>query len=128
MAFALLQVSKITHGDTLHSDHKHTRELAGGQELVSKDKAHKLVMQRDGNLVCYHSDKPVWSTQTNRGAGPFTLVMQADRNLVRYGAGHASTWSTKTCNHGVHPASLVMQNDGNIVLYDGQHKALWSRR
>lgn len=100
MAFALLQVSKIApkpHGDTLHSDDKHTRELAEGQKLVSKDKAHKLVMQHDGNPVCYHNNKPVWSTQTNRGGWP----VQADRNLIMYGAGHAATWSTKTCNHGV---------------------------
>ena len=115
------------HGDTFYSTDN--SELAEGQKLVSPDSAQELRMQHDGNLVCYHDGRAVWSTGThNKGPGPFSLVMQKDRNLVIYGAGHAATWSTRTHGKGVEPASLVMQNDGNIVIYDGQHKALWSRR
>lgn len=101
--------------------------LAEGQKLLSQDKSHALVMQGDGNLVCYNGGSPVWASQTySPGTGPFQLVMQEDRNAVIYGAS-GPIWATGTDRHGVAPSSLVMQDDGNIVIYGGDGRAVWSR-
>lgn len=54
-------------------------------------------------------------------AGPYTLVMQSDGNLVEY---HGSTpiWSTNT---GGHPGAFArMRRGGNLVVVDGSH-LLW---
>ena len=58
-----------------------------------------MVMQLDGNLVMYSSDKPkkvVWASNTNgRGNRPYWLTMQDDGNLVLYANGIA-TWTSHT--------------------------------
>ena len=114
------------NGDTLHG--RDNNVLAQDEKLVSADKAHCLIMQNDGNLVCYRGNKPVWSSNTARkGCGPYTLVMQDDRNLVIYGAAHDPIWNTRTQGQGSGPARLVMQNDGNVVVYDARKKVLWHR-
>lgn len=111
--------------DSLHSNSTNT--LAEGQKLLSQDKSHALVMQGDGNLVCYNGGSPVWDSQTRSpGTGPFQLVMQEDRNAVIYGAS-GPIWATGTDRHGTEPSSFVMQNDGNVVIYSGDGRALWSR-
>jgi hypothetical protein len=47
--------------------------------------------------------------------GRFSLVMQADGNLVHYWNGHGALWSTGTW--GTQGKSAWMQYDGNFVLY-----------
>ena len=79
--------------------------LVEGQKLLSQDKSHALVMQGDGNLVCYNGGFPVWTSQTySPDTGPFQSVMQEDRSAVICGA-------IGTDRHGVAPSSLVMQDD-----------------
>ena len=124
--FQEVHVPPTPEVDTLHSNSN--SQLEEGQKLVSSDKSHQLVMQHDGNLVCYRHGGSVWSSHTNnKCAGPFCLVMQEDRNAVIYAHEHKSLWATGTCNHGIGPATLVMQNDGNIVIYGNDHGVIWSR-
>ncbi len=47
--------------------------------------------------------------------GRFSLVMQADGNLVHYWNGHGALWSTGTW--GTQGKTASMQSDGNFVLY-----------
>jgi hypothetical protein len=101
-----------------------------------------LQLQDDGNLVLYGMPDPtgdapvVWQTGTDvfRGSvlgegvtlqagqfilspdGAFELVMQADGNLVAYGAGSTGAlWASGTS--GDHDAFLAMQDDDNLVVY-----------
>ena len=123
---APLPVAPPRDVDRLHSNSN--RDLREGQRLVSADTSHQLVMQADGNLVCYRRgvSKSVWKSDTcNKGQGPFCFVMQEDRNAVIYGK-HGAIWATNTCKCGVGPAALVMQDDGNVVLYGGNGHALWA--
>ncbi|HVX20268.1 MAG TPA: PPE domain-containing protein [Acidimicrobiales bacterium] len=101
-----------------------------------------LQLQDDGNLVLYGNPDGtggapvVWQTGTEafRGTvlgegetleagqfvvsadGLFTLVMQADGNLVVYGVGRpGALWSSRTA--GDPGAFATMQADGNLVVY-----------
>lgn len=52
------------------------------------------------------------------------LVMQSDGNLVQYGNGFKSIWSSRT---GGNPgAYAVLQADGNLVVYSKNNKPLWA--
>jgi hypothetical protein len=61
-------------------------------------------------------------TLTSR-TGRYTLSLQADGNLVLYGAG-AAYWASKTQSKVV--SRLVMQDDGNLVLYDRKGGSVWA--
>lgn len=54
--------------------------------------------------------------------GQYTLVMQADGNLVEYGGGTA-IWATGTQGSNYF---TVMQGDGNLVIYNASHGAVWA--
>ena len=109
---------------------------------VAGDGGVSLRLQDDGNLVLYRApdatggETAAWQTGTDRfrgtvlgegvtlGAGQFVLspdggfelVMQADGNLVVYGAGlTGALWASGT--GGGRGASLTMQDDGNLVVY-----------
>ena len=51
--------------------------------------------------------------------GRFTLVLQADGNLVLYQAGGVARWATGTGTASRKPPDwqAIMQTDGNFVLY-----------
>jgi hypothetical protein len=51
------------------------------------------------------------------------FVLQADGNVVLYGPPGTVVWSSHTA--GLGGTVLVLQNDGNLVLY-GPHGAIWS--
>ena len=64
-----------------------------------------LIVQGDGNVVLYAGDpqnitspspsgKAVWATGTNGAAGPVTLKMQDDGNLVVYDAKNRNIWAS----------------------------------
>jgi len=54
----------------------------------------------------------------------YVLMMQADGNLVQYGNGFKSIWSSRTAgNSGAYAA---FQGDGNLVVYSKAGKPLWS--
>ena len=116
----------INADDTLHSNSN--GELREGQKLVSRNQAHVLVMQGDGNLVYYNGGRAPWSSNTGgKGSGPYCLVMQGDNNAVVYGQGGSVIWTTNTHGRGAAPARLVMQDDGNIVIYGANGKVIWAR-
>lgn len=103
MLFQEVHVPPTPEVDTLHSNSN--SQLNEGQKLVSSDKSHQLVMQHDGNLVCYHHRGSVWSSHTNnKCAGPFCLVMQEDRNAVIYAQVAMGHWDLQpwhwTCYSG----------------------------
>jgi len=59
---------------------------------------HKLIMQRDGNLVLYNKlNVAIWYSGTNVGLGnPKRLVMKDDGNLVILDYGNQIVWQTST--------------------------------
>jgi WD40 repeat protein len=57
--------------------------------------------------------------------GRFTLIMQADGNLVLYGPDNQALWASNTSGHP-NVFDVIMQADGNLVVYDGQNQALWA--
>ncbi|MFI9269598.1 ricin-type beta-trefoil lectin domain protein [Kitasatospora sp. NPDC052896] len=97
--------------------------LPSGSSLTSN--ATQLDMQADGNLVLHNlsTGHALWAAGTWNHPGAHA-VLQADGNLVVYGADGTALWSTGTWGHpGDH---LVVQNDRNVVLYDVNDRALWS--
>lgn len=116
---------------------------AGGRTLwhtSTQGSGGHLVVQNDANIVQYPaSGSALWGSgtvnpvlQSNEALlpaqyilssdGAYTLVMQADGNLVQYHGG-AVTWASNTPGHP--GAWAVMQDDGNLVVYDAGI-ALWA--
>ncbi|QXG74412.1 fibronectin type III domain-containing protein [Modestobacter sp. L9-4] len=110
----------------------------------------RLALQDDGNLVLYSvRGEPLWSSGWDRGVGAprdtlwatqqlttdqslvsrdgrYTVVMQADGNLVLYAPGRQARWSTNTWN-GLR-SRLSLQIDGNAVLVAPGKRPLWDSR
>jgi len=57
--------------------------------------------------------------------GRYSLVYQADGNLVLYAQG-AARWSSRT--DGTTPGVVAMQGDGNLVVYDSNGTPVWASR
>jgi hypothetical protein len=55
--------------------------------------------------------------------GRFTLVYQADGNLVLYQGMSSALWSSKTSGKSV--GQVAMQGDGNLVIYDAAQQPVW---
>jgi hypothetical protein len=103
----------------------------GTNTLYSPNRAYKLVMQGDGNLVLYNSSNVgLWNSKTNNSAPGWTykLYYQTDGNLVikkvsSTGAGsdiwasytEAPYWSAGVEN--AYRAYMKVQDDGNVALY-----------
>jgi PQQ-like domain len=96
--------------------------LDPGESLRSRGGRHRLVMQRDGNLVLYSRGKAAWSSQTEglRGA---RAVMRRNGDLV-VRAGQAPRFVTGSGGH--RGARLRLQRDGNAVVYSARGRALWN--
>lgn len=98
--------------------------LYAGQSLYTANRAYRLVLQADGNLVLYNqSGKPLWATGTN-GIPPGFLALQGDGNLVLYSQTGRPLWSTGTV--GYSNDNLVIQQDGNLVLYSQNNVPIWN--
>jgi hypothetical protein len=105
-----------SRGDTLWAG----QILHAGDQLVSRDRRFRLVMQGDGNAVVYAAGVALWSTNT-RGAGNRISVSRRGHVSVD-GAGRLK-WRVG----GGSQARLLMQSDGNLVLYSG-NRPLWHSR
>jgi LysM repeat protein len=57
--------------------------------------------------------------------GKYTLIMQADGNLVLYAESNTPVWATSTQDSGAVRASL--QDDGNLVLYTKEEERRFRR-
>lgn len=92
------------------------------QMLVTANRTYYLVLQANGDLVLYSTNRAIWHSRTmNKGA---YLALQSDGNLVIYNSSGKAVWNTNTAHH---PGSkLVVQQDGNLVLYDPHGKPLWN--
>jgi len=97
--------------------------LQPGQTIASSNGQYRLVMQSDGNLVCYGRDgSSRWSSQT-AGIRDVRLVMQGDGNLVLY-SGSTPVWSTNTWGHA--GAHLQLGDTGVLDLIAANGGFLWS--
>jgi len=98
-------------------------KLYPGRTVLSSNRAYRLTMQADGNLVLYRWSTALWSTQTH-GKNGAVAVMQADGNFVLY-LGSTAIWATNT--HTATGSFIAVQNDSNVVLYTSAGKAVWDR-
>jgi hypothetical protein len=102
----------------------------------------KLVVNNDGTVTVSRGGTKVWSSGLDRDHlgsaqilnagqsrkspnGRYTLVMQADGNLVLYdNTTRAALWSSQT--DGNPGAVAVMQSDANLVVYSAAKQPLYS--
>jgi hypothetical protein len=99
-------------------------ETLNAGEFLSSGNGYFAVFQVDGNLVLYNSerftpDNVAWASGSyGKGNPPRHITMQADGNLVIYGANGKATWASRSYGKGRAPFKLVMQIDRNLVIYD----------
>jgi hypothetical protein len=57
-----------------------------------------LIMQTDGDLVCYtNTGRAYWTSGTRgRGVRPYRLVIQSDRDIIIYDGSNTPIWRTST--------------------------------
>jgi hypothetical protein len=82
----------------------------------------------DGSGAFYQNQGLLAGEGQRSGSGAFTVVLQADGNVVLYGPAGAY-WATHTdvaTTQGNPGEAFVLQGDGNLVLYDGYGNALWA--
>jgi hypothetical protein len=90
--------------------------------IDSPNQRFRLLLQDDGNLVLYHKDIPLWSTNT-QGKAVVHAIMQHDGNFVLYGPDGA-LWSSGSLGHP--GAELVVHNDGTVKIRNKAGKWVWS--
>ena len=100
--------------------------LTSGQSITSCSGRYNFVFQNEGNVVLYDNETgdAIWSTGGESTAAT-TLTMQADGNLVLYGASNAVLWAAS--DHGGTIGTvgwLAIQDDGNLAIYNTRDKAL----
>ncbi|CAF1515779.1 unnamed protein product, partial [Adineta ricciae] len=106
------------------------QQLQQWEALTSSNGAYRLIMQEDGNLVLYVSEKcipvnAIWSTGSFSN-GPHRFQIQTNGNLVAYNGKNQAMWNSNSSRQNVERGHLVMQNDGNLVLHDNNHRAVWA--
>ena len=87
-----------------------------------------LKMQKDGNLVIYKDNNPIWETKTTRPMedGPFQLKMQGDGNLVIYDKNDNSIWASGTAGKGTGPYRLMLLGIGALIIQDTNETIIWN--
>jgi hypothetical protein len=116
--------------------------LLSGDQLVSQDGSHSLVMQSDGNVVIYNGDNTnpdnaIWESNTDVndntavGNSPYIFALGPDGNLCMY-SGTTSInssnahWCSNTSGAGAgSPYTATLGNDGNLTLTDSTSTAIW---
>jgi hypothetical protein len=105
------------------------------EAIVSQNKAHKVVLDSDGNLnvisdACCNKDKkdiPIWSSETKgKGTGPRRLVLEPNGNLVIYDSKNVSVWNSGVSGTPVGPFSLNVSDDGILTVKEGTGKSMFS--
>lgn len=94
--------------------------LLPGEELRSADGATALRFRDDGELVLVRAEAVTWTAGT-RGRAPAGLRMQADGDLVAYGADDEVLWAVRN-----RASALVVQDDGRLTLVDAGGEPRWT--
>jgi hypothetical protein len=102
--------------------------------LYSSNGMFYLTIRNNGELaICMaENHRQLWTNPkgwfSQKGTPPFSLVMQADANLVIYDGGNKAMWSSKSANarRGQSSFSAIMQGDRNFVIYDMNNFVVWS--
>jgi hypothetical protein len=128
------------------------QQLQQGEALTSPNGNYRLIMQEDGNLVLYVSEKfvpanAIWATGRFRN-GPNRFQVQADGNLVTYDGNNRASWASNSffqvkinkrlsvsiilifCSFikDVERGYLAMQDDGNVVFHNNNHRPIWATK
>lgn len=116
----------------------------------ARPNASSFVLQTDGNLVTYQGYIPRWASNYSVPDGlsfrntdylypgqalntneylrssdkRYSLLLQADGNLVAYGPGFHEIWSSSTGGRG--GKYLFIQTDGNLVIYNSAYYPVWA--
>ena len=99
--------------------------LNPGDKLISSNGMFRLEYQKDGNLVVYKYDSPLWASGTN-GKPIGQTRFQNDGNLVIYDRNDYPIWSIGKYGSEYEGSKLIMQDDGNLVAYDKNGAAYWA--
>jgi hypothetical protein len=99
--------------------------LNPGEKLISSNQIFRLEYQKDGNLVIYKFDTPLWSTGTN-GKPIEQTRFQDDGNLVMYDQNNHAIWEIGKYGSEYQGSQLIMQDDGNLVAYDKNGNSYWA--
>ena len=106
--------------DTLGQNEK----LRASEELKSTNGKYTLVLQGDGNLVAYDSQRnALWNSDTV-GSRAIECVLQSDGNLLLKDRNGRVVWATNT--DGYSNATLLIEDDGNVVLVKERGATFWS--
>ncbi len=98
------------------------QSVASGASFVSATGQFRVTVDASGPGLVLRSRTCPDVTLAKTSAGPSTLVMQGDGNLVLYGPS-GDTWSSGTWGHP--GAYAVMQGDANLVVYGLNGVPLW---
>ena len=98
-------------------------QLYFGQQLTSRNRRFKAVMQLDGNFVLFAGERPLWATNTvGRG---YRVMMQRDGSLILSDKDRSPLWVVDTLFEGNY---LICQDDGNLALYLSNRTLFWSTK
>lgn len=104
------------HSDALH----HGQRLEAGDHLTSLNGRYVLILQKDGNLVLYDGESPVWASNTC--GQPVAFAQLAEHHFALHAADGHVLWKVDT--HGAD--RVVVQNDRNVVAYKRDGSAPWA--
>jgi hypothetical protein len=99
--------------------------LEPGQEVLSPNGSHYLIMQTDGNLVTYNSltGKPTWSTGLPGDHNAYAKLESAGLNVYQVPTSHsgkspAVVWSSGAPGPGAGPRLEVTNNGCPVIRSD----------
>lgn len=98
-------------------------KLVRGQQLTSRNRRFKAVMQPDGNFVMYVDERPLWASNTIESGGGNELRMQHDGNLIVYDENMTPVWSSNTQLVGDY---LMCRDDGNLGVFGLNGETKWT--
>jgi len=102
-------------------------QLLPGESLYSKNGLFNLILQRDGNLVVYKENKPIWASNTVR-AEIARAVIQEDANFVIYDKNNRPFWASGTNRNGSGQFRIILGDDGYLTLIDNNNQLLWTTK
>lgn len=99
--------------------------LNPGEKLISTNGIFRLEYQKDGNLVVYKYESPLWASGTY-GKPLGQTRFQDNGNLVIYDRNDHPIWSINKYGSEYQESKLIIQDDGNLIAYDSKGNSYWS--